>query len=114
MIGSRLHRRYAAQTITVKSKTLVSNQYTEASALTGLRARRVPMDADEQISEAGAVVIATDVFWFEPASVGAALPAITENHVLVDAGGVRYEVVMRPTNQAGGDKRLKVVTRRVS
>lgn len=114
MIKSRLRMRRVTKTVSVKEKTLASGQYSEAdgSGLTGLTATWEPISGDEELTEAGKIVIPTDVFWFEPA-VGGSLPAITENHVLV-AGGVRYEVVMRPENQAGGGNRLKVMTRRVS
>lgn len=112
MIGSRIRRRRTTKTITVKSKTLASGQYTEANSITGLTATHEPFAGDEIISDAGAIVIATDVFWFE--QVSGTLPAINENHVLIDSGSIRYEVVAKPVNQAGNGNRLKVLTRRVN
>lgn len=111
MIKSRLRCRRGTKKITVSAKTLASGQYTEADSIFNLTATWEPMAGEEVISDAGQIVVATDVFWFEQKN--GALPAITENHVLTDGDSTRYEVVQRPSNQAGGGDRLKVVVRRV-
>ena len=111
MIGSRLRQRRVTVTIAVYAKTLGSGQHTEATALTGLTATHDPKGGDEIAADAGEMVIVSDAFWFEP--VSGSLPAITAEHVLVDGGGTRYEVVAAPVDQAGGGNRLKVMCRRV-
>lgn len=108
MIGSRLRERRLQLTVSVKLKTLTSGQMVESSAFTGLIATHEQPDANEFVTDAGAVVVVTDVFWFEP--VAGVLPAITEKHVIVDASSNRYEVVM-VQNQAGEGNRIKVMTR---
>lgn len=108
MITSRLRQRRPTKTITVKQKTFAGGQHTESNLLTGLTATYEQIAAFEVVGDGGAVVIVTDVFWFEPAS--GSLPAIEEKHVLVDGSGNRYEVVA-VSNQAGGGNRLKVITR---
>lgn len=113
MIRSRLMCRLPTKTVRVKKKTLASGQYTESDVTTNLTARWEPMPADEQISEAGNIIIVTDVFWFEPDRATCALPAITENHVLVDQDSNRYDVVSRSVDQAGGGSVLKVTARHI-
>ena len=115
LIGSRLRQRRVTKTMTVKNKTLASGQYTEGNLITNLSVTHDPKGGDEVISEGGDVVVASDVFWAEPATIGGSLPAITESNVLVDdSTSVRYEVIAATVDQAGGGNRLKVMTRRVT
>ena len=109
MIKSRLRVRRVTKTITVKQKAFASGQHSESNLETGLTATYEPVASFEIVGDGGAVIVVTDVFWFEQKSDGT-LPAIEEQHVLVDASSNRYEVVA-VTNQAGGGNRLKVMTR---
>lgn len=102
--------RRATMTVSVKRKTLTSGQNVESNLYTGLIATHEQPDATEMFTDAGALVIVTDVFWFE--RVADVLPAITEKHVVVDASSNRYEVVM-VQNQGGEGNRLKVTTRNI-
>lgn len=95
-------------TCSVKLKTLTAGQNVETSLTTGLIATHEQPDASELFTDAGALVVVTDVFWFEP--VSGTLPAITEKHTVIDASNNRYEVVM-VQNQGGEGNRLKVMTR---
>lgn len=108
MIGSRIHERRVQMTCSVKLKTLTAGQNVETNLTTGLIATREQPDASELFTDAGALVVVTDVFWFEP--VSGTLPAITEKHTVIDASNNRYEVVM-VQNQGGEGNRLKVMTR---
>ena len=110
MIGSRIHERRVQMTVTVKLKTLTAGQNVESNLATGLIATHSQPDAAELFTDAGALVVVTDVFWFEP--VSGTLPAITEKHVILDASNNRYDVVM-VQNQGGEGNRLKVLTRSV-
>lgn len=107
-IDSRLRRRRVKVIVAVKLKTLTAGQNVESNLYTGLVATHEQPDASEMFTDAGALVVVTDVFWFE--AIGWALPAITEKHTIVDASNNRYEVVM-VQNQAGEGNRLKVMTR---
>ena len=113
MIKSRLAQRRITKTITVKVKTLASGQYTEAtvSGMAALVAQREQAEATEYMTDAGAMVDVTDVFWFEVAA-GVTLPAIEEKHVLIDGDSVRYEAVS-VTDQGGEGEVLKVMVRRL-
>lgn len=111
MIKSRLRDRRQTKTITVKAKTFASGQYTEATLYSGLIATYEQRQAVETATDGGAVVVVTDVFYFEPVTTGT-LPAIEEKHVLIDSGSVRYEVVS-VADQGGGGNRLEVITRRL-
>lgn len=113
MIKSRLRLRRETKTVSVKVKTKTAGQakHTESNAYTSLVATHEPRQAEEMATDSGALVVVTDVFWFE-AAAGESLPAIEEKHVLVDAASVRYEVVS-VADQGGGGDRLKVMTRRL-
>lgn len=113
MIKSRLRLRRVTKTIDVKVKTQASGQYTEASVsgLSSLTATHEQRNAFEATTDAGAVVIVTDVFWFEQLSSGS-LPAIEEKHVLVDGDSQRYEV-LTVQDQGGMGDRLMVMCRRI-
>lgn len=117
--GSRLRRRRNTLTVAVKLKSLSGGQHSEAN-VTGLEALTATRSqgstgsqssARETVTETGAIVIVTDIFFFEQLSTGA-LPAITEKHVLVDGSGVRYEV-LSVSDQGGEGNRLRVMTRRL-
>jgi hypothetical protein len=110
MIASRLRERRAQITVSIKAKTLTSGQYVENSLAIGLIATHTQPNAFEVISEAGIVALVTDIFWF--AQIDGSLPAITEKHVIVDASGNRYEIMM-VQNQGGEGNRLKVMTRSI-
>jgi len=113
VIKSRLQERRTQLTITVKVKTLSSGQYSEAtvSGMSALTATREQRDAFEITDDAGTQVLVSDVFWFE-AIAGASLPAIEEQHVLIDASSVRYEV-LSVADQGGDGDRLRVMTKRL-
>ena len=110
---SRLRERRVTLTIDVKVKTLSAGQNTEAtvSGLGALTATREQRDAFEITNDTGAIVIVSDVFWFEQLSDGT-LPAIEEKHVLIDGSSIRYEV-LNVANQGGEGNRLRVMTRRL-
>lgn len=110
MIKSRLRVRRQKKTVSVRAKTLTAGKYVESSAYTGLVATWEPAMVEEVYSAAGQVAFATDVFWFEPTT--GSLPTIEEQHVIVDAAGLRYEVIST-TSQGGEGNRLKALTRRV-
>ncbi len=112
MLASRLRSRRPAKTITVKAKTLTGGQHVEAtvSGLSALTATYEQRAAVEVATDGGAVVVVTDVFYFEPLSDGT-LPGIEEKHVLVDTGGQRYEaMVVKPMAML---KRLMVMCRKL-
>lgn len=113
MIASRLRQRRQTLTITVKVKALpASGQHSESNALTGLTATREQIGAEEVATVGGAIVPVTDVFWFEKSKSSDSLPAIEEEHVLVDSDSVRYEVI-QVADQGGEGNRLKVMTKRL-
>jgi hypothetical protein len=107
MIGSSLRDMRQRLTVNVYSKA-VAPAYAETAVYTGLIATREQRDAFEQMSDSGAVITVTDVFWFEP--VSGVLPSITEGHVMT-TGGSRYEV-LQVADQGGEGNRLRVMTRR--
>lgn len=112
MLKSRLRLIRPGLTVTVKAKSgPVAGRYNESDLYADLTASHEQPGPAETYAESGAVVIATDVFWFEPLTSGG-LPAIAEQHVLVDAAGTRYEVVSAE-DQGGAGSRLRVVTRRM-
>ena len=114
-LGSRLRRRRKQVTISVYSKSVSSGQLAESavSGLVNIKATKEPAGQDPEIvTEAGVIVIATDNFYFD--QISGSLPAITENHLLIDSDSARYEVVTRPFALAGEDNRLKVITRKVN
>lgn len=108
MIGSSLRGMRNRLTVNVYSRTL-SPTYSETIVYTGLTATREQRDAYEQMSETGAIITITDVFWFEP--VNGVLPVINEGHLLT-CDSVRYEV-LQVMDQGGGNSRLRVMTRRL-
>lgn len=97
------------KTVDVVSKT-ISPSYSESNVYTGLTAVHYQDDAFELITDTGATVLVADVFLFYPATPNAALPTITEAHLVYD-GSVRYEIIQVKQQTLGG-KLLKVVTRR--
>lgn len=107
MIASRLIQR-DYKTITVKVKTLASGQYTESNLLTGLLAIHSQQAATEVVAESGVEAILTDIFLFE--QVSGSLPAIEEDHILVDSSSNRYEVIGVVSQQ---DDRLQVQTKKI-
>ena len=113
MIKSRLRQRRKTKTVAVKVKTLASGQYSETtvSGMANLVATHEEREAQEIDGDGGALVVVTDVFWFEVAA-GETLPAIEEKYVLVDSDSQRYEV-MQVIDQGGMDDRLRVMTRRL-
>lgn len=110
MIGSRLRRRRATKTITVKDRTHSGSTYSEA--------RRGTLDDLTATFEQRSVAVADDVmgtynelrtiFFFAPLPSGS-LPAIAAGDVLIDEDDNRYEV--RFVNAlSGNDNRLMVET----
>jgi hypothetical protein len=113
--GSRLHIRRPKKTVDVKAKTLGGGgQYTEANVagLTGLTPTYEQRNAMEEHTDAGGLTNVVDVLWFERLLTTNILPAIREQHVIVDSGAVRYEV-FEVSNEGGGGDRLKVTCRRL-
>lgn len=115
MIKSRLQVRRNTLSVTVKEKTLTSGQYVE-STVTGLADLEPTYEqrnaTEENNADSGGMVNVLDVFWFEPLRTTCELPAIQEDHVLVDSDSVRYEVI-EVSNEGGGGNRLKVSCRRL-
>jgi hypothetical protein len=87
MIGDRRE----PSTITVYTQVRTGSVYADSAVHTGLKARKENTFTQELVTEAGALVMVSDVFWFDRLSTGA-FPAIEEKHVLSD-GTDRYEVV---------------------
>jgi len=109
MIGSRLRNRRNTRTVDIITKSL--SPYAETNAYTGLTATYEQRDAFELMTEAGAVIMVTDIFWLAPATPGASLPTITEGQVIYD-GSTRYEII-QVQEQGGGGQRLRAMTRRM-
>jgi hypothetical protein len=115
MISSRLQIRRPQKTVNVKIKTKQGNgQYTEANVtgLTNLTPTYEQRNAIEEHTDAGGLVPVVDVFFFEQLITTGVLPAIREQHVIVDSDDVRYEV-FEVSNEGGGGNRLKVTSRRL-
>jgi hypothetical protein len=113
--GSRLHVRRPKKTVDVKVKTLGGGgQYTEANVigLTGLTPTYEQRNAMEEHTDAGGLTNVVDVFFFERLLTTNILPAIREQHVIVDSDGVIYEV-FEISDEGGGGNRLKVTCRRL-
>lgn len=112
--GSRLQVRRTQKTVSVKVKTLASGKYTEANVtgLTGLTPTYEQRNAAEEHTDAGGTVNVVDVFFFERLTTTNVLPAIREQHVIVDSSSVRYEV-MEVSDEGGQGNRLKVTCRRL-
>lgn len=112
--GSRLQVRRPQKTVDVKTKTLSSGKYTEAnvSGLTSLTPTYEQRSAMEEHTDAGGNVNVLDVFFFERLTTTNVLPAIREQHVLVDSSSARYEV-LEVSDEGGGGNRLKVTCRRL-
>lgn len=112
--GSRLHVRRPQKTVDAKVKTRTNGQYTEAnvSGLTGLTPTFEQRNAIEEHTDAGGAVNILDVFFFERLVTTNILPAIREQHVLVDGDNVRYEVI-EVSDEGGAGNRLKVTCRRL-
>lgn len=102
-----LSSRRTKSTITVYNRTRSGSQYSDNVIDSGLSGRKEASFSQEIVTEAGAVVLVSDVFWFDKKSDGT-LPAIEEKHILYD-GTSRYEVMMViPRLYAN---KLKVMTR---
>lgn len=112
--GSRLQIRRVQKTVDVKVKTRASGQYTEAnvSGLTSLTPTYEQRNAMEEHTDAGGLASIVDVFFFERLIATNVLPAIREQHVLVDGDSVRYEV-FEISDEGGQGNRLKVSCRRL-
>ena len=113
--GSRLHIRRPKKTIDVKVKTLGGgSQYTEANVagLTGLTPTYEQRNAIEEHTDAGGLTNVVDVLFFERLLTTNILPAIREQHVIVDSDDVRYEV-FEVSDEGGGGNLLKVTCRRL-
>ena len=112
--GSRLQIRRPQKTIDVRIKTLASGQYTEAdvTSLTSLTPTFEQRNAMEESTDAGGLVNILDIFFFERLTATNILPAIREQHILLDSSSVRYEV-MEVSDEGGQGNRLKVSCRRL-
>lgn len=113
--GSRLQVRRVQKTVDVKVKTKQANgQYTEANVtgLTNLTPTYEQRNALEEHTDSGGLTNVVDVFFFERLVTTGILPAIREQHVIVDSAGVRYEV-FEVSNEAGQGNRLMVKSRRL-
>ncbi len=113
--GSRLYVRRPKKTVSVKVKTRVSGKYTEANVagLTSLQAPFEQRNAIEEHTDAGGTVNVVDVGLFRPLTTTGILPAIREQHVIVDDDdGTRYEV-LSVSDEAGAGNLLMVTCRRL-
>lgn len=113
--GSRLHIRRPKKIVDVKAKTLGGGgQYTEANVagLTGLTPTYEQRNAMEEHTDAGGLTNVVDVLWFERLLTTNILPAIREQHVIVDSDDVRREV-LEVSDEGGGGNWLKVTCRRL-
>lgn len=113
--GSRLQIRRPQKVVDVKEKTLGGGgQYTEANVtgLTNLTATFEQRNAMEEHTDAGGTVNIVDVLFFERLITTSILPAIREQHVIVDSDSVRREV-FEVSDEGGGGDRLKVSCRRL-
>lgn len=111
--GSRLQVRRVQKTVSVKERTLTAGKHVESdvSGLTGLTPTHEQRNALEENTDAGGIVNVVDVFFFERLTTTDILPAIREQHVLVDGDSVRYEVI-EISDEGGQGNRLKVTCRR--
>jgi hypothetical protein len=100
--------------VDVKVKTLTSGQFTEANitGLTSLTPTYEQRNAIEEATDAGGLVNILDIFFFERLVTTNLLPAIREQHILVDSSSVRYEVI-EVSDEGGQGNRLKVSCRRL-
>ena len=112
--GSRLQIRRPQKTVDVKIKSKSGGQFTEAnvSGLTNLKPTYEQRNAQEEHTDAGGLTNVVDVFFFERLLTTDILPAIREQHVIVDSDDVRYEV-FEASDEGGGGNRLKVTCRRL-
>lgn len=112
--GSRLQVRRPQKTVNVKVKSPSGGKFTEANVtgLTDLTPTYEQRNAMEEHTDGGGLTNVVDVFWFERLITTNVLPAIREQHVIVDGDDVRYEV-MEISNEGGGGDRLKVACRRL-
>lgn len=113
--GSRLHVRRPKKTVSVKVKSRASGKFTEANVtgLTGLAATFEQRNALEEHTDAGGTVNILDVLFFERLLATNILPAIREQHVIVDDDdSTRYEV-LEISDEGGAGNLLKVTTRRL-
>lgn len=112
--GSRLQIRRVKKTVDIKEKTLTSGKYVESnvSGLTSLTPTYEQRNANEEQIDAGGTVNVLDVFFFERLTTTNVLPAIREQHVIIDSDSVRYEVI-EISDEGGQGNRLKVTTRRL-
>ncbi len=112
--GSRLQIRRPQKTVDVKVKSPSGGQYTEANVagLTNLTPTYEQRNAQEEHTDAGGLTNVVDVFWFERLLTTNTLPAIREQHVIVDSDSVRYEV-FEVSDEGGGGDRLKATCRRL-
>jgi hypothetical protein len=112
--GSRLQVRRPQKTVDVKIKTLSAGQYAESNVLglTNLTPTHEQRNAIEEHTDAGGLVPVVDVFFFERLLTTRVLPAIREQHVIVDSDDVRYEV-FEVSDEGGGGNRLKATCRRL-
>ncbi len=112
--GSRLQVRRTSKTVDVKIKTLANGQFTEANiiGLTSLTPTFEQRNAMEESTDAGGLTNILDIFFFERLLATNILPAIREQHVLVDSDSVRYEVI-EVSDEGGQGNRLKVSCRRL-
>jgi hypothetical protein len=113
--GSRLQVRRVQKTVDVlvKTKTGGSAQFTEAivTGLTGLTPTFEQRNAIEEHTDAGGIANIVDVFFFERLVSTGVLPAVREQHVIVDSDSVRYEV-FEVSDEGGQGNRLKASCRR--
>lgn len=114
--GSRLQIRRPQKTVDVKEKTLGGGgQYTEANVpgLTDLTPTYEQRNAMEEHTDSGGLTGVVGIFFFERLATTNILPAIREQHVIVDSDdGVRYEI-FEVSDEGGGGDRLKVSTNRL-
>lgn len=113
MIKSGLRQLRTTKTVTVKTKTLSGGQYSETtvSGLSNLTATYYAKMSMEVATDAGAVVIVSEVLGFDTLPNGT-LPAIEEKHVIVEDDDTRYEVIA-VVPVGGLINRLKVAVRRL-
>ena len=112
--GSRLQVRRVQKTVSVKVKTLTAGKYVESNVtgLTSLTPTYEQRNAFEEATDAGGTANVVDIFFFERLTTTNLLPAIREQHVVVDSDSVRYEV-FEVSDEGGQGNRLKVSTRRL-
>jgi hypothetical protein len=112
--GSRLQVRRVQKTVDVKEKTRSGGQYAETNVagLTNLTPTYEQRNAQEEHTDAGGMTNVVDVFFFERLTTTGILPAIREQHVMVDSDDVRFEV-FEASDEGGQGNRLKVTCRRL-